>query len=259
MPFTLAHPLAIVPVVALDRRRWLPVSALAIGTMIPDLPLFCGIASDYSVTHSIPGLVTACLPLGLVAFGLYHGLLKRPLLSLLPDPIRRRAAPLARPLPTPLLATVAWAGLAIVLGAATHVFWDSFTHAGRLGYRLLPWLHDPALFVAGRPLRWYSLFQLGSTVVGMASLALLALAWLARQTVVPEVDTPPGLPAGGLVLAYGAIIGLPAAVLAAMLARFGPGMHAAYLAIVWSGWLLMVSALGYAAAWRLVPRRLESE
>ena len=50
MPFTPTHVLAILPIAALKRPA-LPFSALVIGSMIPDLPLFVPLSPDYGTTH----------------------------------------------------------------------------------------------------------------------------------------------------------------------------------------------------------------
>ena len=45
---------------------------------------------------------------------------------------------------------VAEAAVAVVIVAASHVFWDSFTHRGRWGTRLVPRLNDVASSSARR-------------------------------------------------------------------------------------------------------------
>ena len=76
------HP-GVVPFAAV--RRWrLPLSALAIGSMVPDLPLFLPGASNYQATHSAPGLITADLPLGLACFLAFQLLFKGFLFALMP-------------------------------------------------------------------------------------------------------------------------------------------------------------------------------
>lgn len=54
MPFTPTHVLAILPVAAVKRFP-LPFSALVIGSMIPDLPLFLPWSPGYDQTHSVAG------------------------------------------------------------------------------------------------------------------------------------------------------------------------------------------------------------
>src|ERR1700682_1552460 len=114
MPFTLAHPAAIVP--------------LIIGAMTPDLPYYVPVRFGLirPETHSVTGSFTTCLVLGYAALGCVF-LLRRPLTALLS--VRARwlclsaLAPFSR---RPL--EWALAPVSIILGVWTHLLWDSFTH-----------------------------------------------------------------------------------------------------------------------------------
>ena len=66
---------------------------------------------------------------------------KATLFALMPDVIRSRCASFSIPCIEPSWKFFASASLAIVLGATTHVFWDSFTHRGRWGTHLFPRLN----------------------------------------------------------------------------------------------------------------------
>src|SRR3954463_9440997 len=127
MPLTLTHVLAVVPIASVKRQP-MPFSALVVGSMIPDMPMFVPehVGSTYQTAHSIPGLFTVCLPLGLMWFLAFHTVMKRPLFALLPEGVQRRCAFLARERLEASLWMIFWAGLAVVIGAATHVLWDSF-------------------------------------------------------------------------------------------------------------------------------------
>lgn len=57
MPLTLAHPAAVLPL----RRCGLPMAALVIGSMMPDVPLFMRWSSGYQVSHSYTGVFTVHL------------------------------------------------------------------------------------------------------------------------------------------------------------------------------------------------------
>ena len=75
--------------------------------------------------------------------------------------------------------------VAVVLGAATHLAWDSFTHRGRWGTELIPWLNDLVLTLGGHGIPGFKVLQYGSTVVGLPILAILGLLWLRRQSPKP--------------------------------------------------------------------------
>jgi len=123
MPFTLSHPILVVPI-----RRWLPLSALVVGSMAPDFLNFLQSPDSRNYGHTLPGLFVFCLPVGVVVLWLYHALLKEPLLGLLPDAHRARLQPYARPFyffPAKQLLLIL---AALFIGAVTHIAWDSFTH-----------------------------------------------------------------------------------------------------------------------------------
>ena len=78
MPLTISHPAASVSFARLN----LPLSALVIGSMMPDFPYFIpALFSQSGFSHSIIGVFIFCLPVGLVSLGLFHFLIKYPALS----------------------------------------------------------------------------------------------------------------------------------------------------------------------------------
>ena len=180
MPFTLTHIAAIIPFAAIAPRV-LPFSALVIGSMIPDLPLFVPLPPTYATTHSLIGVFTACLPLGMACFLTFQYLMKRPLLALLPDIIRSRCASLSTSCIELTIGFFALTSLAIVIGAMTHVFWDSFTHQGRWGSSVFPRLNDRVLTIQGHKLLGYKALQYGSTFVLLPCLVILLFIWFSRQ------------------------------------------------------------------------------
>ncbi|MEO3794474.1 DUF4184 family protein [Nonomuraea sp. B10E15] len=176
MPFTPSHIAAVVPLLASSRvRRFADPWALALGAMAPDLPLFLPFLPDYTDWHSWPGVVTLDLAAVLVLLPLFHVVFRDPLVALLPAALAGRAALLA-PERLRLLPIAAGA----VIGAASHVLWDSFTHStgvvewgGRLG--------DP-LF-GEIPL--FRLLQYASSAIGLAVVVWWGRRGLARMPAEP--------------------------------------------------------------------------
>jgi hypothetical protein len=66
------------------------------------------------------------------------------------------------------------AAVGIVLGAATHLVWDGFTHGGYWGADLIPALRAPTPLL-GVP--WFNVLQHVSTIAG----GLVVLVWGARE------------------------------------------------------------------------------
>ncbi len=69
----------------------------------------------------------------------------------------------------------------MVLGALTHIVWDSFTHAGRWGVEVVPWLHTEHLGLPG-----YKWTQFASGLLGLAALVIWCLRRLAETA--PDDD-----------------------------------------------------------------------
>jgi len=117
MPFTYSHPAAVLPFLGRsDRRGW--KTALVLGSMTPD---FARVVPwvDREFSHSVAGLFLLDTPMAIVLAAIVS-LWVVPRASRLPGLER-----LARPsLP------LAWGAVALgaVLGGATHLFWDLFTH-----------------------------------------------------------------------------------------------------------------------------------
>jgi hypothetical protein len=175
---------AVLPMISSARvRRLADPWALALGAMTPDLPIFLPFLPDYSDWHSWQGVVTVDLAAVLVLLALFHGLLRDPLLTLLPPELAGRAAAL-RPSWSSLarrLPAVVAGGL---IGAATHVLWDSFTHStGPAAWGA--WLATPVL---GLPL--FRVLQYSSSAAGLAIVVWWAWRGLTRMAPVP---VPPEL------------------------------------------------------------------
>ncbi|MBE1530235.1 DUF4184 family protein [Actinomadura algeriensis] len=183
MPFTLSHPAAVLP---LARGPLVP-SALVIGSMAPDIPYFFFAMGLRGTTHQAHGVVTVDLLIGLAAFAVWHLLWKRPLAALAPSPIRGR-------LPVDAPVRWGWAVPSVAIGAATHVFWDAFTHLNWSFAGELPWLTGS---FAG--MKVYVWLQYVSGVAGLA----IVLLWLARWVRTAPVRTDaradaPAAAAGGV-------------------------------------------------------------
>ncbi len=172
MPWTFAHPAAILPLRRLC-PRWLSFPALILGAMAPDMSYYVGMHGAWrAFCHTPEGVVTACLPVCLLLLAL---LLRfaRPLTVLLPEPHRSLVRTQLQPAPHPLWRAAVVAVLSILLGAATHLLWDSFTHQGRWGAELLPELEEPLLDVMSREFHVTHLLQHLSTALGVGVLALV--------------------------------------------------------------------------------------
>lgn len=179
MPFTVTHAVAALPLAWLSRWR-LPFSALVIGTMVPDLAGYFPSVFDYGALHSLRGIFTNCVPLGVICYYAYQAFLKQPLFDLLPEPARSRLVRFAvRPISfsLPELTLVL---LAVTCGAFTHVGWDSFTHGGTWAAQQFDGLNATAFKIRKRHVPWYEVLQVGSSLL-VLPLLVGAGWWVSRQ------------------------------------------------------------------------------
>lgn len=172
MPWTFAHPAAILPLRSLC-PRWLSFPGLILGAMAPDMSYYVGMHGKWrAFCHTPEGVLTACLPVCLLLLAL---LLRfaRPLTALLTEPHRSLVRAQLQPSPHPAWRALAVAVLSVLIGAATHLAWDLFTHEGRWGAELLPELEEPGLDAADRQFHLTHLLQHLSTAAGVAALAVV--------------------------------------------------------------------------------------
>jgi hypothetical protein len=172
VPFTPAHAAAAWPLHRASGR--LPLAALVVGTFAPDLEYVLRLNPVGKFGHSPVGLVVFCVPVTLVVFWAWRTLVRPSLTPLLPAGLRRAAE---APPPGRRTDVLPLAIVAALLGAATHIFWDGFTHANGWGVPLFPVLAEIA---PGDVLPWYSLAQYASSVFGMLVVGVWIVLTLRR-------------------------------------------------------------------------------
>jgi len=177
MPFTASHAAIVLPFL---RTPLLP-AALVVGSMAPDLPYFVPFDTHRELTHTLLGVVTIDLGIGLFVLALWWSLLRAPVLDLAPTWLSERM-----PRRTPRTNKVAFAALVVaslVIGSVTHLVWDSFTHPGEVVDAL------PLLDTQFGPLVAHKWLQHTSSLVGLAALAIWTTLWVRRTRRVPGQRT----------------------------------------------------------------------
>ncbi|MDF9716649.1 DUF4184 family protein [Nocardioides sp. ChNu-153] len=134
MPFTLAHPAAVLPLL----RPPFVAAALVAGTIAPDVPYFVrasgvGVSAqswyepltNATTTHDVRGAVVVALPVALL---LWVGwLVARPALAWATGAGTGSGGPRRRSRVT----TAGWVVVSAALGVATHLAWDALTDLAR--------------------------------------------------------------------------------------------------------------------------------
>ncbi|WP_157392504.1 DUF4184 family protein [Nocardia terrae] len=189
MPFTLAHPAAVLP---LRRALWFP--GLVAGSIAPDVPYYLSIGIDGELTHSLPGL-----PMDVVLGGILVGIawaLRRTVEGMI-----GKTVTMSRPGPVNAVA-------AMLVGALTHLAWDAFTHTDGAAVRHWEVLRESVI----GPHRVYNVIGYISSLGGMLLLAGYLAVWFRRA-----------LPAAADPLRTRVLVSLIAvAALAGLLARTDP-------------------------------------
>lgn len=252
MPFTPAHAAVALPFV----RTRLPIAAIAVGAMTPDVPLFFRVGIPYALTHDWIGVLVVDLPLAFALLMVWRTIVRPATPQLVPSWFAHRCPPswsdpASRGRETwgehgdavrGRVTVIGLVVLGLLIGISSHLIWDAFTHEGRWGSEVLPVLTRE---FAGVPLATWA--QQASSVVGLGAIAV-ALAVVLRRTppspppaIVPTcvrgataAVLPASLCAAGVVVAFAA--GGPWAtgwtVYLARVGTIGAGLFLAILAVI---------------------------
>jgi hypothetical protein len=177
-----------------------------------------------------------CWPISLAVWLVFVRILEQPTLSLLPDNWCARFMPSNREIS---VRNLALASAAAIVGAFTHIFWDSFTHRGTLAVEIVSPLHAVAFYYHGWRIRWFVVLQHLSTVTGMAIL----IYWAWKRP--PVHDLPRALPAATQATRIRAAALLCGASLALAITRYALNSD------TWLGRRLFHFAIGGMTGWAL--------
>ncbi len=128
MPFTFAHPAAILPFAYLKKK--ISITGLIVGSIVPDFEYFLRLRKETSYySHSWDGLFWFDLPFGLFICFVFHALVRNPLITNLPAPFQKRFYSFCL-FNWNLHFKKYWSFIliSIITGAALHIFWDFFVH-----------------------------------------------------------------------------------------------------------------------------------
>lgn len=174
MPFTAAHPAIVLPLAWLP-PRWISITGLVIGSMTPDFEYFFRMKLESEYSHTLLGLLWLNLPVSLLLAFLYHQWVRDPMISSLPNFFQRRLARYQK---------FNWREhfranwyivlLSLLIGAGSHILWDSFTHEHTYFVQNIPFLRS-TLNLAGFSIPVYKILQHGGTLLGFAFMALVFL------------------------------------------------------------------------------------
>lgn len=165
MPFTASHPAIVLPLTFLP-RRWYSLTGLVVGSMTPDFEYFLRLRLKTSYSHTVGGLFWFDLPLGLLLAIAFHVWVRNPLFTNLPKPLYTRFS---------YFKTFDWlehlkshwivVAVSILVGSASHILWDSVTHARSPLVENFPTLATH-IELFNTSIALTTLLQHGSTLIG---------------------------------------------------------------------------------------------
>lgn len=173
MPFTFAHPLVVLPLL---KKKCFSATGLIVGSIAPDFESFMKMRSFSEHSHTLAGLLYFDLPLGFFLAWLFHNIMKEILLNNSPSFVQQRFVPLRQFNFRSYLMKHYWVfTYSVLVGSATHLLWDSFTHGGAFMSSLIPFLHETVVpFRGARYPMWYTLQNI-SSVLGLLGITLYFL------------------------------------------------------------------------------------
>ncbi|HTB05651.1 MAG TPA: DUF4184 family protein [Bacteroidia bacterium] len=184
MPFTFSHPAIVLP------GKYLPaglvsMTGLIIGSTTPDFEYFLRMRSLSLYSHTWTGMLWFDLPLAFVLTFVYHGLVRDALLSNLPLFLRKRLLKFKG---------FDWNGyvrkhfvivlVSLLIGIASHILWDGFTHRQGQFVKAIPWLKENAMLIGVGYSRFYVLQNISTFVGGIV--VLIAILRLPAESVAPQ-------------------------------------------------------------------------
>jgi hypothetical protein len=172
MPFTLSHAAAVIPF----RRTPFVMSALVMGCFVPDFPYLISLSPRMFYGHTFPGMFVLDLPLALLALWLFHAFVKQPMLMFLSVGFRRRLRTSVNSFPFWPWERLSLIILSILIGTATHLLWDAFTHPTRI-YENWAFLRINVELPAIGEMPMYKLLEYVSSVFGLVVVAVWIWHW----------------------------------------------------------------------------------
>ena len=165
MPFTLSHPAIVLPLKKISGKT-LSLTGLVVGSMVPDFEYFIRMRDQSRYSHSVPGIFWFDLPLGILLAFIYHQIVRDQFISNLPEILNRKLS---------VFKQFDWVGyfkknwliviVSILIGAASHLLLDSFTHGTGYFVRKISWL-GTVIRISKLHIHIYSLLQHFSTLLG---------------------------------------------------------------------------------------------
>ncbi|HYG20710.1 MAG TPA: DUF4184 family protein [Ohtaekwangia sp.] len=175
MPFTPAHAAIVLPLI---RRARFSATGLIVGSLAPDFEYFFKMSVSGIHGHTLPGLLYFDLPVTIVLSFVFHQVVKKNLILNLPAFLQRRFNDtLQVDFRSYFRSHLAVFVCSALLGSASHIFWDNFTHASGFFVQRLPVYDSTVIPFDGVNYPLFYALQHLSTAIGL----LILLAYIALK------------------------------------------------------------------------------
>lgn len=175
MPFTLSHAVLAPPIAKLTGNR-LPIAALAIGTMTPDLYRLL-VETEILLNHQWQGIIYPDLLVGLLFCFLWY-CLYRPMLF--------KFLGVSKPLNIHSFSTfckfLLSMMIAIIVGTATHIIWDGLTHLDFRTFAFHEFLAQSVL-ILNHEYPMHKVLQIGCSAIALPFLIWMGLHYFFKYQI----------------------------------------------------------------------------
>jgi len=165
MPFTFSHPAIVLPFKRLT-PKWLSMTGLIIGSLLPDFEYFIRMRMRSTFSHNLSSIFWFNLPLGILLAFIFHNIIRDTLIDNLPYFFKTRLYKLKNS-NWNLYFKKNWYVIiySFLIGILSHLFWDSFTHWNGYFVKKFPILKT-YIFFWGEKQHLLRLLQHSSTLIG---------------------------------------------------------------------------------------------
>jgi hypothetical protein len=169
-------------VLPLLRQKVFSATGLIAGSIAPDFESFLRMRSSNEHSHTLGGMFYFDLPLSIIIALLFHLVVKESLIANSPSYLQQRFVDLRQLNFWNYLKSNYWIFLySALVGSATHLLWDSFTHGSGFMAEMIPFINETKVPFQGAVYPfWYTLQHI-SSVIGLTLLAVYVLL-LKRQS-----------------------------------------------------------------------------
>lgn len=189
MPFTFSHPAIVLPLMSL-KKSWRSSTGLVIGSITPDFEYFMRMEGKSFYSHTIAGIFWFDFPLAIALCFIFHLVVRNPLFDNLPWFLNRRLIKYKSFQWTEYFSkNFIIVCISILIGALSHIFWDSFTHDDGFFVEKISFLTD-YVQIRRREIPVYKIFKFICSVLG--GLIVLAVILKARKQPLGQNFSNPG-------------------------------------------------------------------